>query len=225
MQLKLLALETATDACSVALWQDGECLEQYALAPRRQTELVLPMIDQLLAAAGCARTQLDAIAFGRGPGAFTGVRVAVAVAQGIGFALQRPLIGISTLAACGWSAQQRGGDGHWLVALDARMGELYLAGYHCQGDHWQCLLEEAVVAPTALPALPALAWRGAGSGALHLAAMQARWPTLGDWYDDIGPRAAAVAALAARQPTQQWLSAADAQPTYLRDRVIQGAIR
>lgn len=223
--MKLLAVETANDACSVALWQDGDCVEQYVLAPRRQTELVLPMIEQLLADAGCARTQLDAIAFGRGPGAFTGVRVAVAVAQGIGYALQRPLIGISTLAACAWSAQQRAGDGHWLVALDARMGELYLAGYQCQGSTQQCLLAEAVVAPDALPSLPAASWRGAGSGALYLTALRARWPTLTDWHDDITPRAAAIAALAAQQPAQHWLAAEQAQPVYLRDQVIQGAVR
>jgi len=97
--MKLLAFETATEACSVALWIDGDVRERFELAPRRHAELALPWAEQLLAEAGIARSQLDTIAVGRGPGAFTGVRLAIALAQGIALALDRPVVPVSTLAA------------------------------------------------------------------------------------------------------------------------------
>ena len=100
----LLALETATEACSVALWIDGEVRERFEVAPRRHTELVLPWIDALLADAGLRKAQIDALACGRGPGAFTGVRLAVAMTQGLALALDRPVLGISTLAALALTA-------------------------------------------------------------------------------------------------------------------------
>ena len=96
--MKLLAFETATEACSVALYLDGEVHERFDIAPRRHAELSLPWADALLAETGLARSQLDAIAVGRGPGAFTGVRLAIALAQGIALALDRPVVPVSTLA-------------------------------------------------------------------------------------------------------------------------------
>ena len=96
--MKLLAFETSTEACSVALWLDGAVHERFELAPRRHAELALPWAEQLLAEAGVAKSQLDAIATGRGPGAFTGVRLGVAIAQGIALALDRPVLPVSTLA-------------------------------------------------------------------------------------------------------------------------------
>jgi tRNA threonylcarbamoyladenosine biosynthesis protein TsaB len=222
--LKLLALETATDSCSVALWHDGLIGERFEAAQRRQTERVLPMVEALLAESGWRLQDLDAIAFGQGPGAFTGVRVAVAVAQGLGFAANLPLIGVSTLAASAHGAAQQWGDGDWLIGFDARMGELYLGGYRCFQGRIDALLEDCLAAPSALPTLPDGEWRGAGSGAVHLAAMQGAWPTLTQWHDDLLPRAASVAALAANMP-ERAVAADQARPVYLRDRVIQGAIR
>src|SRR5258706_8076284 len=111
-RMKLLALETATEACSVALWLDGEVRERFELAPRRHAELALPFVQSLLDEAGMAKSQLDAIAVGRGPGAFTGVRLAVALAQGIALALDRPVVAVSTLAALAMR-----GDGAWPVGL------------------------------------------------------------------------------------------------------------
>ena len=105
--MKLLAFETATEACSVALWIDGEVRERFELAPRRHAELALPWAEQLLAEAGIARSQLDAIAVGRGPGAFTGVRLAIALAQGIALALDQPVVPVSTLAALAMQARGR----------------------------------------------------------------------------------------------------------------------
>ena len=97
--MKLLALDTATEACSAAVWADGAVLERYEWAPRRHATLILPMIESVLAEAGLSVTQLDAIAVGRGPGAFTGVRIAVGIAQGIAFAADLPVAPVSTLAA------------------------------------------------------------------------------------------------------------------------------
>src|SRR5690606_35028072 len=97
--VKLLAFELATEACSVALWVDGEVHERFEIAPRRHAELALPWADAVLAEAGIARSGLDAIAIGRGPGAFTGVRLAIAIGQGIALALDRPIVPVSTLAA------------------------------------------------------------------------------------------------------------------------------
>jgi tRNA threonylcarbamoyladenosine biosynthesis protein TsaB len=140
--VKLLAIETATEACSVALSIDGEVRERFEIAPRRHTELVLPWADELLAEAGIARTQLDAIAVGRGPGAFTGVRLAVALAQGMALALDLPVLPVSTLAVLAWPARVQKAD--VLAAIDARMGEVYLGwfraaevgGLHAIGPEW-----------------------------------------------------------------------------------------
>jgi tRNA threonylcarbamoyladenosine biosynthesis protein TsaB len=126
--MKLLAIETATEACSVALLIDGEVIERFEIAPRRHTELVLPWADALLAEAGIGKSQLDAIACGRGPGAFTGVRLAVALTQGLGFALDRSVLGVSTLAALAFDARESGGDAI-VAAIDARMGEIYLGEF------------------------------------------------------------------------------------------------
>ena len=97
--MKLLAFETSTEACSVAVWVDGQVRERFEIAPRRHTELVLPWAEALLAEAGISRSQIDAIAVGCGPGAFTGVRLAIGIAQGIALALDRPVVPVSSLAA------------------------------------------------------------------------------------------------------------------------------
>ena len=141
--MNLLAIETATEACSVAVLVGGQVRERFAIAPRRHAELVLPWAEELLAEAGIARSALDAIAVGRGPGAFTGVRLAIALAQGIALALDRPLLPVSTLAVL--AAQ--GPDGPVLAALDARMGEVYLGAFQVQGGDVIALAPENVGTP------------------------------------------------------------------------------
>ena len=157
--MRLLAFELATEACSVALWNDGEVVERFDVAPRRHAELALPWADALLAEAGVARTQLDAIAVGRGPGAFTGVRLAIAVGQGIALALDRPLVPVSTLATLAMRA-----DGpHVLAAIDARMGEVYLGVFERAGGHVRAISDEVLGAPGSVP-VPEGAWHGVGTG-------------------------------------------------------------
>ncbi len=158
--MKLLAIETATEACSVAVWVDGEVRERFELAPRRHAELTLPWAEQLLAESGVAKSQLDAIAVGRGPGAFTGVRLAIAIAQGIALALDRPLLPVSTLAALAKRAQ---GDGI-VAAIDARMGEVYLGAFARDGDGLVALNDEVVVRPDAAMIPEGDHWHGVGTG-------------------------------------------------------------
>jgi len=150
--MKLLALDTATDACSAAVWVDGVVHERYELAPRRHAALILPMIEAVLAEVGLRPAQLDAVAFGRGPGAFTGVRIAVGIAQGIAFAADLPVVPVSTLAAVALGVGRETGYARLAVALDARMSEVYWGTYAVTADDAELLGEERVCAPAAVTA-------------------------------------------------------------------------
>lgn len=160
--MNLIAFETSTEACSVALWCDGEVLERFEVAPRRHAELALPWAQALLAEAGMARSQLDAVAVGRGPGAFTGVRLGIALAQGIALALDLPMLPVSTLAAL---AMRAPAPGKVLAAIDARMGEVYVAAFERTAAGVEPLGPEAVLAPDAVQ-LPVGdgPWQGVGTG-------------------------------------------------------------
>lgn len=160
--LNLLAIETSTEACSVAVWRDGEVFERFGIAPRRHAELTLPWVDAVLAEAGIAKTALDAIAVGVGPGAFTGVRLGVSLAQGMALALGLPAIGISTLAALAMRAAA--GDGSRVVAaIDARMGEVYWAPFELRDGEAVALAGEKVSKPEAV-SIDGEDWHGAGTG-------------------------------------------------------------
>ena len=217
----ILAIETATDACSVALYHDGEVLERFEPGARRQTERVLPLVDDILSEAGIGLGALDALAFGQGPGAFTGVRVATSVVQGLAFARDLPVAGVSTLAACALAAF----DAHparprVLAAFDARMGELYLGAYQCRADGVEALLADGLFDPDDVPALNGSDWLLAGSGAIYQARIASR-VTLAAVDQDAAPRASAVARLAVPMVEQGLtVPAEQAQPVYLRDRVV-----
>ena len=215
----LLAFETSTEACSVALWRDGQLLERFGVVPRRHAELALPWAQELLAEAGVARSAIDAIAVGRGPGAFTGVRLGVALAQGIALALDRPIVPVSTLAVL---AMQSGGE-RILAAIDARMGEVYSAAFAREGDDMVALSAEIVGAPDAV-ALPgtAHAWHGVGTGfAAGEGALQHRLGPRLSLVDAAAlPHAADVARLAAIAFGRgEALAPERVEPAYLRDNV------
>lgn len=161
--MKLLAFETSTEACSVALWIDGDVRMRHEVAPRRHAELALPWADALLAEAGIARRELDAIAVGRGPGAFTGVRLAIAIAQGIALGLDVPLVPVSTLAALALPAARANPGEPVLAAIDARMGELYVGRHRLDGQALVDLAPEALLAPEAVEAVVGR-WHGVGTG-------------------------------------------------------------
>ena len=217
--MKLLALDTATEACSAAVWVDGAVLERYQLAPRRHAALILPMMESVLAEAGLSVGQLDAIAFGRGPGAFTGVRIAVGIAQGIAFAAERPVAPISTLAALALGAARAAGQARIAVALDARMGEVYWGVYAVDSENAAPLGEERCCAPGSVTA-PSGEWFGAGSGWVAHAEALAQRLTVSGWQGDCYPRAGDIARLAAAPSRRSaWVAAEQALPVYLRDRV------
>ena len=159
--MKLLALETATEACSIAVYVDGEIIERHEIAPRLHAEYALPWAEALLAEAGIAKSQLDAIAISRGPGAFTGVRLAIALAQGIALALDKPVVAVSTLQVI--AVQARGE--RILAAIDARMGEVYVGAFARKGDELIAISTEIVCAPQAV-SLPDNGndWHGVGTG-------------------------------------------------------------
>jgi len=134
--MKILAVDTATQACSAALFIDGETTAEFRLAPREHTQLILPMVESLLQQAAIKIADLDALAFGRGPGSFTGVRIATGIVQGLAFAHNLPVLAISTLA----SIAQLAGDEHQhnnvLAGIDARMGEIYWGCYQRADNEW-----------------------------------------------------------------------------------------
>lgn len=141
--MKILAFDTSSTACSVAIQQGDTLSCLHKIAPMQQTSLILPMIQEILTAASLTLTELDAIAYGCGPGSFTGIRIACSVAQGLGFAAQKPLIPISSLAALAQAALMERAYERVLVAVDARMGQLYWAMYEKNlQEHMQLTGEE-----------------------------------------------------------------------------------
>lgn len=216
--MRLLALETASEACSVALWLDGEIIQQFELAPQRHTALLLPMVAAVCAEAGCALSSLDAIAASVGPGAFTGVRVAVAVAQGLAFAHDLPATAVSTLAALAHGGHRLTGAAHWLVAQDARRAEVYWAYYHVVAIGQVVPGEpERVSAPDAVTPPPVSEFGIVGSGWAAHGDRIAKGAGLSRTAALVFPEARDVAALGAAQAAAGQLTAADhLSPVYLR---------
>lgn len=137
---KVLAIETATDACSVALAVDGEILSEYSVIPRQHTQLLLPMVDKLLATASLSLRSLDLLSVSYGPGSFTGIRIGVAISQGLALGADIPLVGVSTLMILAEGAHRLQGLPHVFTTLDARMGQLYWGEYR-RDRHGEWLLE------------------------------------------------------------------------------------
>lgn len=163
--VKLLAIDTTEDACSAALFVDGDVVERFELAPRRHSELILPMMDGLLADAGLRLGQLDALAFARGPGAFTGVRIATSVVQGAAFGAGLPVVPVSSLQALAQGALRRYAADAVLSAFDARMGEVYWGAFRADAARvMRAVDDERVCAPGQVTAPAAADWVGVGSG-------------------------------------------------------------
>jgi len=163
--MKLLAIETATEACSAALYMDGEITQRYAVEPRRHGELILSMMDELLTASGATLAQLDALAFGRGPGSFTGVRIATGVIQGVALGSGLPVVPVSTLATLAQRCHAETGARRILPAFDARVKEVYWAAYQVGGAGLVELVgDEQVCAADAVVVPAGEGWHGAGTG-------------------------------------------------------------
>jgi tRNA threonylcarbamoyladenosine biosynthesis protein TsaB len=219
--MNLLAIETATEACSVALLCGDALLDRSELAPRRHAELVLPMAEELLAEAGITRRQLDAIAVGRGPGAFTGVRLAISVAQGLALALDIPVVPVSSLATLAMQAPRNGAA--IIAAIDARREEIYAGTFRFDADGGVEPLGLEHVLPASDLILPqAEAWNVLGTGwRAYGDAIRARLPSPPRWADgDRYPQACDVARLAAPLfAAGKGVAPERALPVYLRDKV------
>lgn len=219
--MNLLAIETATESCSAALLSGERLLVRSELAPRRHAELLLPMCEDVLAEAGLRRTDLDAVAVGCGPGAFTGVRLAISAAQGIALALDIPVVTVSSLAALAMQAPDNGAA--ILAVIDARMGEIYAGIFRRTPDGLVEALATEFVGPVSALGLPAAsAWNVVGSGwSAHGDALRARLPCAPAWADgERYPQAADVARLAAPQARAgRGVAPEQALPVYLRDKV------
>ena len=221
--MKLLAIDTSTEACSAALLIDGEVQERFRLAPREHTRLILPMIDELMSDSGLKIGALDAVAFGRGPGAFTGLRIAAGVIQGIAFATDLPVAPVSSLAALALGWHRETGATRVLAAMDARIQEVYWGAYQCElPGEIRIIGDEVVCSPGEVPFPDGEDWYGVGSGwATYRADLQTRLAgTLSGWEAQRYPRAHDVALLAvAAVDRKETVSAEHALPVYLRNDV------
>jgi tRNA threonylcarbamoyladenosine biosynthesis protein TsaB len=216
--LKILALETSSEYCSCALLLDGGLFAREALAQQKHSELLLPMVDEVLAEAGMALRDLDGIAFGSGPGSFTGLRIACGVAQGLAFGIGLPVAGICTLEAL---AEQAGGE-RVIAALDARMGEIYHGAYEREAGGWRTVREPTLCQPLDAPQIADSNWTGCGSGFdAHGAALKERYDgRLGRVVAGLHPRAREVACLgSARIAAGEGVDPAEAHPLYVRNKV------
>ncbi len=219
--MNLLALDTATESCSAALLCGESLIERSELAPRRHAELILPMIESLLAEAGISRRQLDGIAVGRGPGAFTGVRLAISVAQGLALGLDLPVAPVSSLAALALDVPDNGAS--VLAVIDARMGEVYAGMFrHVANRLVESIGDESVGRASELILPKSTQWNVIGTGwDAYRDALAARLPGPPRWAEGLRyPQARAIARLAVPQfAAGRGVSPEYALPVYLRDKV------
>jgi len=217
--LNLLALDTSTQWCSAALWLDGQVLVREEDAGQRHSELILPMVDSLMAEAGLSLERMAAVAFGAGPGSFTGVRIACGVAQGLAFGAGLAVVPVSTLAALAHGF----GGARTIAALDARIGEIYHACYeHDAGGGLRCAAEPVLCRAETAPAVEGGGWTGCGSAFdVYDAALRERYgETLERVVHGAYPHARDVAALGARMLAAGGaIPPEDAAPLYVRDKV------
>ena len=222
--MKLLAVETATEACSAALYIDGEIEERFQIAPRQHASLILPMMDSLIAEASIKLHDLDALAFGRGPGSFTGVRIATGVIHGVAFGLDLPVVPVSTLAAIAQDCFNKTEVDFCFTAMDARMKEIYWAEYQKGPDGVAELKGDETVGPVEQIRFSEVAGFGAGSGwKVYATELKAQLQSFVKGYDaSYLPRASRIASLGAVGFTQgKAVPVEQAMPVYLRDKVAK----
>lgn len=222
---RILALDTSTDACSAALLLKGELYDIFEIQPRKHTELILGMIERLLGEADITPSQLDAIAFGRGPGAFTGVRIATACTQGLAYAADLPVLPISTLASMAQYVIEKYGGAQMAVCLDARMDEVY-CGMYTKNAAGQAELsgDELVCPPQNMPTQPWSEWQAVGNGwKAYPEALDGAFPSAPQQrHADIYPTAKTIAKLGATAFAQGAAIPVDqALPIYLRHNVAK----
>lgn len=224
MSAKILALDTSTENCSVALIIGDNIYARSEVSPRGHTSKILPMVDEVLREAGIKLVEVDALAFGRGPGSFTGVRIGIGIAQGLAFGADLPMIGVSTLAAMAQGTYRKHGAERVVSAIDARMSEVYWGQYIRQeaGD-WAVVGEERVIAPEQLKDVveaDQYAWLCAGTGWQAYQEQLESVPVECQSGEVLYPEAEDIAFLARFELEHgHTVSAEQASPVYLRDKV------
>jgi tRNA threonylcarbamoyladenosine biosynthesis protein TsaB len=215
--LNLLAFDTSTEHLSVALAHaDGRTWAHEGVGGAQSSATLIPAVQRLLAEAGLALAQLDAIVFGRGPGSFTGLRTACSVAQGLAFGAGVPVLPVDTLLAVAEAARMAHGATRVVAVLDARMDEVYAAAYEFDGTAWQCAQPPGLYKPEAVRVPPG--WAVAGNAAR---AYPGRLPSAVSAIDAL-PSAAALLSLAPALLAAGHATSADgALPLYIRDKVAQ----
>lgn len=215
--MNLLAVETSTELCSVALLRDDELFVEEALAENRHSELLLPMIRRVLERSRLSPRQMNAFAFGQGPGSFTGIRIACGIVQGLAFGAARPVVPVPSLLALA----EQSNESRVAAALDARMGEAYVAAYARNGPDWDAIIAPRLVEAGALPPLPGRRWTATGSGFDRHEWLRHAWREAIEMrLEGDLPRAGAVARIAARRYALGGaIPAEQAAPLYLRDKV------
>jgi tRNA threonylcarbamoyladenosine biosynthesis protein TsaB len=212
--MRFAAIETSTEWCSLALWHDGEIAAIERRAGNRHSELALPMLESLFKNWGIKASNLDAIAFGAGPGAFTGLRIACGLAQGLALARGLPVIGISTLEALA----QEAGAARVVACIDARMREVYYAALEKRAGRWHEVIAAQCIAPQSAPPPPGEGWLGCGGGfEVYSELLKSKVSVV---RPQIHPTAVALAQLAApRLAAGEGVDAALAAPIYVREKV------
>lgn len=216
--MRILSLETSTEYCSIALWQDGDIIDRCEHVGQRHSELIMEIMSDLLEEAGVTLSQLNGIAYGAGPGSFTGVRIACGITQGLALGVNLPVVGVCTLQAL---AQAAGFD-KVIAALDARMGEIYHAAYEKRSGVWVMVCEPNLCMPHQAPCISDNGWFGAGSGfAMHGEVLEHRYAgQIIASNPQAIPQAGAIAELAVPFfAAGQGMDASHATPVYLRDKV------
>src|SRR5215471_2437218 len=219
--MRILAFDTSTEWCSVALGDGSTWHVRDEHAGQRHSERLLPMIEAMLADAGWTLTQLDAIAFGAGPGSFTGIRIGCGVAQGLAFGAALPVVPIPTLAAIAQDAFRERGWQHVVACIDARMREIYIAAYERAGDAWREAIPPSVMPPAEVSRsmLDRRDWRGGGNGFAVYPAVASQLGLV-EVAPALRPTARAIGELALPSVgAGRGLAAADALPLYVRHRV------
>lgn len=216
----ILAIDTSTEACSVALLYQNEITHDFLISARDHTKQILPMVDNILKQSDCLLSQVDAIAFGQGPGSFTGVRIGIGVAQGLALGIDRPMIGVSTLMTLAQGALRLNQAKNVIAAIDARMNEVYLGQYQYVNDQWQDMIDECVIAPEKVADKVKRKctddYYSAGTG----------WQTYQDMLTGIKrselllPHAQDLIVIANQKwQGQEFINVEDVEPTYLRNEV------
>jgi len=220
--MRLLALDSATEACSAALLHDGRLIERHEVIGRGHAERLLPMVEELLAETALELKELDAIAFGRGPGGFTGLRIAAGLTQGLAAGARLPVLPVSDLAAIALAGARSSGMHRVLACMDARMGEIYWAAFDCSSGLPVAMSAESVADPAHIDPPGDGPWFGAGRGFMAYPALARQLGgKLAGMAQELLPRAADIARIGAADfGAGRGVDAARAIPVYLRNEVV-----